>query len=102
MCSTEHMSGVSTVSVRYRLPGAAFPLRFRFWEREWRLELVCVSGAGHWRCMIEGPQSWYVCCGNDHADLEQQLTGAGIEIRSRTFVGTVFRQLAHLGVAEIL
>ena len=88
--------------VRYRLPGATFPLHFLFWQREWRLETVLINGAGSWRCMLEGPQHWFICSAHTQADLERQLTVTGVNISSRTFPGTVFRQLLAQGVAEVL
>ena len=88
--------------ILYRLPGATFPLQFTFWERQWRLETAYVEGAGHWRCMIEGPQCWYVCSGHNQIDLEKKLTETGIEIPSRTFPGTVFRFLYQAGIAQKL
>lgn len=101
MCSTEHMSYLPYQNLqRWRLPNATFPFRFQFWQREWRLEIGYVNGAGHWRCMLEGPQHWYVCCGNDQADMERQLTVTGIAVPARTFAGTVFRRLEEMGLAE--
>ena len=84
----------------YRLPGATFPLRFTMYGQSWRLETSLIEGAGHWRCYLEGPAHWYVCCGRDQEKIEQALRETGVEIAARTFVGTTFRHLIKLGLAE--
>lgn len=86
----------------FRLPGAQFPLRFTVFGQEWRLETLYVQGGGHWRCMLEGPQHWYVSTGFNQESLERDLREVGVEIRARTFPGTVFRHLVQMGLAEQL
>lgn len=103
MCSTEHMSYVPYENLQtYRLPGATFPLHFTMQGEAWRLETFYVEGGGHWRCYLMGPKTWNVCCGHDQVNIERDLRETGVEIPGRTFVGTTFRYLARLGVAERL
>ena len=92
MCSTEHISYIPYENLQtYRLPGAAFPLRFTMHGKQWELRTSYVEGGGLWRCYLEGPKTWNVCCGHTHADIERALRETGVEIPSRTFVGTAFR-----------
>lgn len=103
MCSTEHMSYVPYENLQtYRLPGATFPLQFTMYGQVWQLENSLIEGAGHWRCYLEGPAHWYVCCGRDQEKIERALRETGVEIAARTFVGTTFRHLIKLGLAERL
>ena len=84
----------------WRLPSATFPVHFTMYGNRWRLETGYVEGAGHWRCMLEGPKHWYVCCERDQEMIERSLRETGIAIPARTFVGTVFRHLRSIGLAE--
>ena len=85
---------------RYRLPGARFPLRFELNGEQWALRTFWVEGGGHWRCYLEGPKIWNVCSGSSRECIECTLRESGVPVPARTFVGTAFRQLVSLGLAE--
>jgi hypothetical protein len=69
---------------------------------QWTLRTFWVEGGGHWRCYLEGPKTWNVCSGSSRGCIEALLRDVGVQIPARTFVGTAFRRLVDLGLAERL
>jgi hypothetical protein len=75
-------------------------MRFELHGQAWEFRTFWVEGGGHWRCYLEGPKRWNVDSGADEDGLLRKLRETGVEITRASFVGTVFRHLEKLGLAE--